>query len=183
MRCSVAVLAVGLVWFASGSAIHISASQGSPRQASASQQDVLPALLVEVRGLRAAIEQMASAGPRVQLALGRVQLQEQRVNNLLRRLEESRSHLAEAQRNYDRLQQEQQNIAAAIRDPRPEGPPVAELQLQQRVTQQELERLSADVQRMTAEATTLDADLAAEQGRWIDLNQRMEALEQSLVRK
>lgn len=183
MRCSVAVLAVGLVCFASGSPIPISASQGSPRQASASQEDVLPALLVEVRGLRAAIEQMASAGPRVQLALGRVQLQEQRVNNLLRRLEESRSHVAEAQRNYDRLQQEQQNIAAAIRDPRPEGPPVAELQLQQRVTQQELERLSADVQRMTAETTTLDADLAAEQGRWIDLNQRMEALEQSLVRK
>ena len=114
---------------------------------------------------------------------GRVQLQEQRVNNLLRRLEESRSHLAEAQRNYDRLQQEQQNIADAIRDPRPDGPPVAELQVQQRATQQELERLSADIQRMTAEATTLDADLAAEQGRWIDLNQRMEALEQSLVRK
>ena len=33
--------------------------------------DVLSALLIEVRGLREAMEQMASAGPRVQLALGR----------------------------------------------------------------------------------------------------------------
>jgi hypothetical protein len=29
----------------------------------------------------------------------------------------------------------------------------------------------------------MDADLATEQGRWIELNQRMEALEQSLVRR
>src|SRR6478672_11002828 len=103
--------------------VGVATGHTSEAQRPAQQEDVLPALLVEVRGLRAAMEQMASAGPRVQLALGRVQLQEQRVNNLLRRLEESRTHLAEAQRNYDRLQQEQQNIAAAIRDPRPDGPP------------------------------------------------------------
>jgi chromosome segregation ATPase len=181
MKSSLAVLTAGLICFAIGSMAHMNASQSTPRQGS--QEDVLPALLVEVRGLRAAMEQMASAGPRVQLALGRVQLQEQRVNNLLRRLEDSRNRLAEAQRNYDRMQQEQQSIAAGIREPRPEGPPPAELQNMQRATQQELERLSADIQRMTAETTTLDADLAAEQGRWIDLNQRMETLEQSLIRK
>ena len=39
-------------------------------------QDVLAQLLVEIRGLRATMEQMGSAGPRVQLALGRIQLQE-----------------------------------------------------------------------------------------------------------
>ena len=183
MRSSRAVLTAGLICFAIGSAVHMSASQSEPRQNSGVQGDVLPALLVEVRGLRAAMEQMASAGPRVQLALGRVQLQEQRVNNLLRRLEESRNRLAEAQRSYDRLQQEQQNTAAMIRDPRPDGPPVAELQNMQRASQQELERLSGEVQRLTAEATTLDADLATEQGRWIDLNQRMETLEQSLIRR
>ena len=183
MRSSLAVLAAGLICFAIGSVAQMNASQGAPRQASGQQEDVLPALLVEVRGLRAAMEQMASAGPRVQLALGRVQLQEQRVNNLLRRLEESRNRQAEAQRNYDRLQQEQQNLAAMIRDPRPDGPPVTELQNMQRAGQQEIERLSGEVQRLTAEATALDADLATEQGRWIDLNQRMETLEQSLIRR
>jgi chromosome segregation ATPase len=144
----------------------------------------LPALLAEVRGLRAAMEQMASAGPRVQLALGRVQLQEQRVNNLARRLEDSRTRLVESQRAYDGMQQQLRDLEAAIREPaRPDGPRVAELQGAQRETERQLAVKAADIQRMTAETTAIEADLATEQGRWIDLNQRMEALEQSLVRR
>jgi len=60
---------------------------------------------------------------------------------------------------------------------------VAELQEIQRGRQRDLARLAADVQRLTAESAVMDADLASEQGRWIELNQRMEALEQSLVRR
>ena len=165
-----------------GLSVSPTASQSTARP-SPPQEDVLPALLTEVRGLRAAMEQMASAGPRVQLALGRVQLQEQRVNNLLRRVEEGRSHLAETQRKYEQTQQELRNLETMIRDPRPDGPPVAELQNMQRGTEHEVARLAADLQRLTAESAAIDADLATEQGRWIDLNQRMEALEQSLVRR
>jgi hypothetical protein len=43
--------------------------------------------------------------------------------------------------------------------------------------------MASEVQRYTNEASAIEADLATEQGRWIDLNQRMEALEQSLVRR
>jgi peptidoglycan hydrolase CwlO-like protein len=129
------------------------------------------------------MEQMASAGPRVQLALGRVQLQEQRVNNLLRRVEEGRSHLTESQRAYEQTQQELRGIEGAIREPRPDAPPLAELQDVQRNRQRDLARLAADIQRLTAESEAMDADLATEQGRWIELNQRMESLEQSLVRR
>jgi len=57
------------------------------------EQDLTAALLVEVRGLRQAMERMASAGPRIQLALGRLQLQEQRVNAMLRRHDEVRAHI------------------------------------------------------------------------------------------
>ena len=74
-------------------------------QAPATPPEVLAALLVEVRGLRAAMEQMASAGPRVQLALGRLQLQEQRVNTLVRGLEEARSRLAQTQKAFDGMTQ------------------------------------------------------------------------------
>ena len=51
-----------------------------------------PGLLTEVRGLRQAMEQMAASGPRVQLALGRLQLQEQRVNTMIRRRDAARVH-------------------------------------------------------------------------------------------
>ncbi len=183
MKSSTVVLTLGLLTLAIGSG-RISAAQGAARTGSSSQEDVLPALLTEVRGLRVAMEQMASAGPRVQLALGRVQLQEQRVNNLARRLEDSRAHLADAQRNYDTMQQQLREIEAALREPaRPDGPRAADLQGAQRETERQVAAKAADVQRMTAETASIEADLAAEQGRWIDLNQRMEALEQSLIRR
>lgn len=58
----------------SGVALVIAAAAGGPfvvrAQQATTPPDVLVGLLVEVRGLRAAMEQMASAGPRVQLALG-----------------------------------------------------------------------------------------------------------------
>lgn len=181
MKSSTIVLTLGLLTLAIGT-VRMSAAQGTARTAS-SQEDVLPALLTEVRGLRAAMEQMASAGPRVQLALGRVQLQEQRVNNLARRIDESRGHLADAQRDYEGMQQRIRSLEAGIRDPQPNGPPVAELQAMQREQERELARMASDVQRYTNDVSTMEADLATEQGRWIDLNQRMEALEQSLVRR
>jgi chromosome segregation ATPase len=177
------ILTLGVMIAAAGSAARTRAFQSSARQAASAPEDVLPALLVEVRGLRAAMEQMASAGPRVQLALGRVQLQEQRINTLNRRLEESRGHLQEAQRNYDRTQQQIRGVEAAVREPRPEGPPVAELQAVQRESERELALFAAEVQRLTADVSGMEADIATEQGRWIDLNQRMEALEQSLIRR
>ncbi len=178
MNSSTIVVILGLSTLAIGSG-RISAAQGTTRQ-----EDVLPALLTEVRGLRAAMEQMASAGPRVQLALGRVQLQEQRVNNLLRRLEDSRAHLIDAQKNYDNTQQQLREIEAALREPtRPDGPRTLDLQGAQRETERQVAMRAADVQRITAEAAAIEVDLATEQGRWVDLNQRMEALEQSLVRR
>ena len=164
--------------------VGVATGHTSEAQRPAQQEDVLPALLTEVRGLRAAMEQMASAGPRVQLALGRVQLQEQRVNNLARRLEESRGHLVDAQRKYNEVQQQQRGLESAIREARPgEGPPIAELQAMQRERERELASVAADVQRIAGETTVIETDLATEQGRWIDLNQRMEALEQALVKK
>src|SRR5574338_709205 len=58
----------------------------APQAASPQSEDVLPALLSEVRGLRAALEQMASAGPRIQLSVARLQLEEARINDMNRRL-------------------------------------------------------------------------------------------------
>src|SRR3982750_1059702 len=75
---------------------------------------VLPALLTEVRGLRAAMEQMASAGPRVQLFASRLQMQETRVNNLSKRLSDVRDTLAASQQGLVSMQGQQQQIEAAL---------------------------------------------------------------------
>jgi hypothetical protein len=154
-------------------------AQGTRPQPS---DDILPQLLNEVRGLRVAIEQMASAGPRVQLALGRVQLQEQRILNQLRRLDSVRASLQAAQKDAEPLEKLAKDLDEIIRDrPNSEGRSDAE---------KELARLKADlakqhalIAQLTLEESTLVGDIAAEQNRWTEFNQRLEELERVLGRR
>lgn len=123
------VIMLGLGTRASMSGVQAPPATGFP--------DVLPALLMEVRGLRAAMEQMASAGPRVQLALGRVQLQEQRVNALLRRLYDIRAGVVQAQVEYDATQDALRHADSDLRDFQPGGPSIAMLKDQLVVLQRQ----------------------------------------------
>ena len=155
----------------------VAAQRGSAQEPSS----VLPALLTEVRGLRQAMEHMAAAGPRVQLALGRLQLQEQRVNTLIRRLESVRESLSTAQRELGQHQGALAQFEAVLKDgsnPNPEREQMGHMIDNFR---REVARASADVQRLTAEESSVASDIASEQGRWTELNQRLEELERALA--
>src|SRR5436190_6163188 len=89
-----AVLIAGCLW---GERVPIRAQQP------ASGTDVLPALLTEVKGLRAAMEQLASANAQAQLLVGRLQLQETRMNGMIRRIDTVRDSLAAAEQTYNQL--------------------------------------------------------------------------------
>jgi predicted nucleic acid-binding Zn-ribbon protein len=142
-------------------------------------QSILPALLTEVRGLRTAMEQMASAGPRVQLALGRLQLQEQRLSAMIMKLDATREKLADAQRQLAEHQQQWSSLEGAFKAaPNVEERGQAEHMLGMLKAQTTV--LSSEIQRLTAEESSLAADIASEQGRWNDFNQRLEELERAL---
>jgi len=167
-------------------ALVVSAALGGSRvgraQGAATSPDVLSALLVEVRGLRAAMEQMASAGPRVQLALGRLQLQEQRVNTLVRRLEEIKARLPSAQLQLAEAGEQLNRFEKMSRDaPDPAHRRDAEDALP------DLKRrtgyASQEVQRLQTEEATVTQEIAAEQNRWTEFNQRLEELERALMRR
>jgi chromosome segregation ATPase len=171
------VLLAGAAAF--GGLTAVMAAQGNRVQ---QNEDVLPQLLIEVRGLRAAIEQMASAGPHVQLLLGRVQLQEQRIGNQIRRLDTVRASLVAAQKELEPLERQAKQLEETIRDfPNSEGRRDAEKELAQLKVL--LARGHAEVQRVTAEETLLTQDIAAEQNRWSEFNQRLEELERGLGRR
>jgi chromosome segregation ATPase len=146
--------------------------------------DIMPALLDEVRGLRAALEQMSSAGARVQLALGRLQLQEARLNASGRRLDEVRQRLAEALKHQAEVQQQVAGIERELKEQtvrgRGDGPTPEQLEDMRSHHRQRLAMFTADVQRLTAEEATIATDVANEQGRWIEFNQRLEDLERAL---
>ena len=154
----------------------------APARSEQESQSVLPALLTEVRGLRAAMEQMASAGPRVQLALGRLQLQEQRLNTQITRLDTIRTSLVAAQQ---RLSQQQERLKATQLAPRDSLPPEERDQLEHiiRGLKNEIADSSAEVQRLMADETAMAGELAAEQTRWSEFNQKLEELERTLGRR
>jgi hypothetical protein len=168
-----ALRVVGIVLIATAIAIAATRAQ--------EQDGILPALLVEVRGLRAAMEQMAAAGPRVQLALGRLQLQEQRLNTLVMKLDQTREKLAMFQRQAAQHQLQLTQIEAAIKDAsNVEDREQANHMLV--IVKSEITNSQAEVQRLTVEEASTAAEIASEQNRWSEFNQRLEELERALGR-
>jgi len=145
----------------------------------AQDQDLTAALLVEVRGLRQAMERMASAGPRIQLALGRLQLQEQRVNTMLRRHDDIKSQIASTETQLGQLRDSQARLDEELR--RVTNPDVREnLESEGRMMKTMIERFTADLQRLQGEEIAAAQAVASEQSRWMDINARLEALEREL---
>ena len=155
----------------------------TPAPRSSGSADIMPALLEEVRGLRASLEQMSSAGARVQLALGRLQLQEGRLNASLKRQDEVRQRLAEALKQQTEMQQQVAGLDRELKEQARrtgEGPTQEQIEGMRAHQRQQLAMVSADVQRLTAEEATIATDIANEQARWIEFNQRLEDLERTL---
>jgi chromosome segregation ATPase len=149
----------------------------------------MPALLQEVRGLRAAIEQMTSAASRVQLSLGRLQLQEQRLSAANGRLAEVRNQLAGAQRRTAEMQEQATNLESMLSGqsemPKPEGQSTPEqirrnLTVEMQMVQRQVIAANAEVQRLTTQENTLAGEVSSEEARWADLNRQLEDLERSL---
>lgn len=168
-------------------AVLLGGSIAAAQAPGSSNSDIMPALLQEVRGLRAAIEQMTASASRVQLALGRLQLQEQRLNAANGRLADTRNSLDGVQRRVAEHQQQVTELEGMLSGQR-EMPdariPADEMRRalteQLRGSQRELAMANAEVQRLTIQESALANDVSAEQARWSDLNQRLEDLERAL---
>ncbi len=96
IRCSIAVLLSSCLALAQ-------------EPANVSQEATIQALLKEVHALRVALEQSNQIGPRIQIVLARIQLQEERVRNATRQLQDARDKIAEIQtkgtESADRIKQ------------------------------------------------------------------------------
>jgi hypothetical protein len=143
--------------------------------------DPLPALLAEVKGLRAAMEQIASAGPAVQLSVSRLQLQEGRINGMLRRLDTVRDSLVTARRDLERMKGSLKMMEGGEHQPGalPDADAVPLIAGMKR----EVATAQANVDRLTAEETQITQDVTTEQTRWTEINQRLDELERALSRR
>jgi chromosome segregation ATPase len=142
--------------------------------------DPIRELLVEVRALRIAMERSATVGARIQLLVARVQLQEQRIAELSRRSAAVRDEISKVEAtiatNTDALKREESAV---------ERTNSVEMR---RELEQQVEHYKAQLrnpekrrQELLNEESLLSQQLAADQGRWSDVNNQLDELERSLT--
>ena len=148
----------------------------------AQQPDTMKELLIEVRGLRAAMEQLASAGPRVQLLFGRLQLQEQRINEHVKRLEAVRAKVKKAQEEESSTRAQIQRYEDFLRA-NPSSPERPDLERDLPMLRKSLTYFSTDLQRLQAEEAMMMSEINTEQNRWNDINRSLDELDRALTRR
>jgi hypothetical protein len=153
-----------------------SAQTAKPAPAPTREADALAVLTSELRALRADIAEVSRASLKLQLLTARIQAQEQRIIYLDRQRTEAAAR---------RLDHEQgMGAMASMFTPEmlskvpPEQRRDLEFMVQQQKTQrQQQEQMLNDLRVKESDA---ESALSQEQGRWADLNTRLEELEKSL---
>jgi hypothetical protein len=167
-----------LVFVAAVVALATTYSVRASSQATQSQ-DPLTALLAEVHGLRLAMEQSATVAPRVQLTLARLSIEEQRLTLLGTQLDQVRRELnasmLESQKISDRIPEIEKSIPSAA-DDRLRSMMVAELAALKR----EADARGRQEQLLRARENEAAQAVSTEQGRWMDINARLDELERLL---
>jgi hypothetical protein len=144
------------------------------------REDVLSALLVEVRGLRGAIEHMASASARVQLITSRLQLQEQRLNTLIPRLAEQRDRLAAAAQKLASAQAQLLDAEGLPRESDPHKRAASEQWIAE--LKRQIAESTPEVQRVRTDEAEIANLVSTKQSRWAAINKQLEELEALLRR-
>lgn len=149
-------------------------------RAQAPAPDPIRELLTEVRALRLAMERAATVGARIQLLVARVQLQEQRIAELSRRATAVREEIArldpEVAQSGSAVGRMEAAAARAASDER------ADIEAQLENFRAHIEQSERRRQDLGNEEALLLQQLAADQGRWSDVNGQLDELERTLVR-
>jgi hypothetical protein len=150
-------------------------AQGTRTPVDGSSQD---ALLAEVRALRAEIRQVASAGIQAQLLVARLQLQEQRVFTLARQHADAQNALAVVQA---RIAGERERVRQ-LEDSASHATGQGRLAFQQAVIDAgtQIEQQHTQELQLQARETELRKAVDDAQARWLDFNDRLDALERSI---
>jgi len=158
----------------------ITAARSPASAQAASTDEMLPALLVEVKGLRAAMEQMASGGSQAQIVVGRLQVQEHRVTSLIDRLDAVHDSLDSARSELDMASR---SLQAYERNDALTGLSQADRADELSLMKSQIAAARQRVDKLVAEETRLTADVGTEQDRWMAINQRLDDLERSLAKR
>jgi hypothetical protein len=142
--------------------------------------DVMTALLQEVRGLRMAMEHSAAIAPRVQLTLARLNIEEQRIAQLAAQFDRARQELTNATmslaRTVDGLEESEKELQSTGDEKRRRG-----LEMGVKDLRQQVKMWTATEQAARTRENDAAQALTIEQNRWAELNTRLDELERLLA--
>ena len=111
--------------------------------------------------------------------VSRLQLQEGRIAGMVRRLDTVRDNLAGARREYEQIR----GSVKMLESDKSPGESSEDAEGMLKGLKAHVAAAQANVARLTAEEAQLTSDLTVEQGRWIELNQRLDELERTLAKR
>jgi chromosome segregation ATPase len=150
--------------------------------ASGRQPDVFAALLTEVRQIRAVLDRAAGVNPKIQIALHRLDNQQQQVSRVSSQLYGERMKLqqvsmeiSEGERTLTRIEEELNRES----DPKKRK----DLEQDRMAQKHRIERLSAVAQQDRQREAEFASQFDAEQLRWNELNAQLDALMHTLEQR
>jgi DNA repair exonuclease SbcCD ATPase subunit len=144
------------------------------------QDATLQTLLKEVHALRIALEHSNQIGPKVQIALARMQLQEERVRNASRQLQDARDKIANVQNRLaegaDRIKQAEAQQAQTV-DPNHRK----QMDFELSTMKAELGQLGTFEQQLRAKEAEASSLVFSEQAKWNEVNDLLTSIERMLA--
>ncbi len=162
----------GVVALATTYAVKASPQAGQP-------PDPMTALLAEVRGLRLAMERSASVAPRVQLTLARLTIEEQRLTVLATQLDQVRRELNAAMLQSQAFAEHIHEIEKSI-EVAPDDKTRRQSEERLAVMKREANAHNRREQQLRTSENEAAQAVSTEQGRWMDINARLDELERLL---
>ena len=161
-------------------ALAFSAGASTQSSAQASNEDQLRALVSEVRALRIAMEQQTAVGPRIQLSMTRLNIEEQRMAQLAQQVDQIRRQLSDSALETQAIAERLAELDRAFlteRDVRVRDD-IAPLRTELVARQKSLAGREQQLRTREIEAVKT---LEIEQVRWVELNNRLDELERQLT--
>ena len=131
-------------------------------------------VVLEIRALRADLNERLEATMRTQLLVARLQVQEQRTNNVMRQIQEVETKLRDNETSKEQMEQALKMFTATNK---PGAQDEEEMKLVMGPLRANLEKAAKTDADLKIQQTQLMATLADEQARWIAFNTRLDELE------
>lgn len=161
--------------------VALTTSQATPREAPSGASAADAAIVRELRALRESVERFMTANVRVQLLMGRLQLQEARIQTIARQATDLDAQVVQLTRERDEVTR-QQSAMQRMSKQAPDAEEREEFRRQAVGFGEQLKHIEARLAVVGADLTAVQQALATEQNRWGEFNGRLEELERELRR-